>query len=240
MINWKNFFQSYRIISVQNDNDLLFQVGSTVAGKPISKEQFDTLINSISTGLNLKPDDTLLEICCGNGVNTFELAKKVKEVVGVDSSAPYLQNAKTYKNSSNIEYILADALEIKNALHQLKKVQKFNKILLYSSLAYFKPQELIAILKGIDPFIVDDAAFLIGSILDKGKKWNFYNTTRRKLNYFIYKILGKDLGVGRWWSRKEIEKIAGDNGYTTRFLEQPSIMHTAHYRVDALLTRKMR
>jgi hypothetical protein len=56
------------------------------------------------------------------------------------------------------------------------------------------------------------------------------------MHYFInYIILRKDLGLGNWFSKKELEKIALNCGYKIKFLNQNSILHTAHYRFDAIL-----
>ena len=37
MEKWRRFFQTYRIIEIKDDKDLLYQVGTTVGGKPISE-----------------------------------------------------------------------------------------------------------------------------------------------------------------------------------------------------------
>ena len=83
MKNWKEFFQNYRIIDINGDIDLFYQVGYTVERKPISNEQFNCIIESIEKQLQLSASDTLLDLCCGNGAVTYELAKKVKSVVAV-------------------------------------------------------------------------------------------------------------------------------------------------------------
>jgi len=49
--DWKNFWQSYRNIEIRQEEDLLYQVGSTVGGKPISREMFMAKVYDIKKGL---------------------------------------------------------------------------------------------------------------------------------------------------------------------------------------------
>ncbi len=237
MINWKEFFQKYRIIEIKNDQDLLYQVAATVKGKPITNEQFHALTNSIKKELQLTDDDRMLDLCCGNGVMTYVFAPVVKEIVGVDISKPYVQNANKYKKAVNISYLLGDVTNL-NKLSSELKLNSFNKILLYGSLGYFTPKDLEKILGYLGDLVTPQVRMMIGSILDKTKKWNFFNTWQRKFNYiFKYKLLGIDMGLGRWWTKKEIKTIANKFGYDCRIINQNPILHTAHYRFDCLLTK---
>ena len=63
---WKVFFQDYRMVDINDDNDLLYQVGLTVGGKPISEQQFQELIESVVVNLELRKGDCLVDLCCGN------------------------------------------------------------------------------------------------------------------------------------------------------------------------------
>ena len=46
------------------------------------------------------------------------------------------------------------------------------------------------------------------------------------------------LVLGNWWSKKEIIKIAAGQDFKVEILDQNPILHTAHYRFDALLINK--
>lgn len=237
MINWKEFFQKYRIVDIKNDNDLLFQVGTTVGGKPISPEQFSAIVDSLTAGLNLQKNDSLLDLCCGNGVITHQLADKAGYVAGIDISAPYIDNAIKFKKKTNIEYFHSDVTDGPAIIHHTGG-KTFNKISLYASLAYLTPPDLEKIMTYLNTLSPAHTCFMIGSILDQQKKWNFFNTFRRRVNYiFKYWLWGRDFGLGRWWSKAEISLIARKYGYTAEFREQNSILHTAHYRFDVILTR---
>lgn len=59
---------------------------------------------------NVNENDTVLDIGCGNGALTYDLAKKAKKVVGIDLSEKNISIAKRKYSRDNIEYIHGDAL----------------------------------------------------------------------------------------------------------------------------------
>jgi len=59
---------------------------------------------------NVSSEDTVLDIGCGNGALTFDVAQKAKKVVGIDLSKKNIQLAKEKFSKENIEYIEGDAL----------------------------------------------------------------------------------------------------------------------------------
>ena len=83
-MDWKRFFESYRLVPIETDADLLYQVGKTVAGDPISREQFEAPLQDCRRALDIRKSDTLLDLCAGNGLITFELAGDVASAVGID------------------------------------------------------------------------------------------------------------------------------------------------------------
>ena len=83
-----------------------------------------------------------------------------------------------------------------------------------------------------------NTVFMLTSVLDANKKWQFFNTFGRRVAYFFkHKLLGRDTGVGRWWTQKEIEEVARENGYASSFIRQNPDLYTSHYRFDVVLTR---
>jgi hypothetical protein len=235
-MNWKEFFQGYRILEIKSDADLLFQVGKTVGGKPMSSKQFNALIDSTRRHLELTKRDRLIDLCCGNGVVTYELSTSVQKTTGIDFSRPYIENALRYKKLPNISYLINDVTEL-TTIAKEQRFSEYNKVLIYDALAYLTPVDLDRILAYCES-VKSIERILIGDVLDLNRKWNFFNTRKRKLIYFYKcKILGKDFGLGRWWTKNEIMFLAKGHGFMCSFLEQDSVLHTAHYRFDALMTR---
>ena len=60
---------------------------------------------------NIKTGDRVLDIGCGSGELSFDLAKKASKVVGIDLNEKYLKKAKEKNKAENIEYISGDAVD---------------------------------------------------------------------------------------------------------------------------------
>lgn len=234
-MNWREFFEGYRLIDIASDKDLLFQVGATVGGQPISKQQFDQTIRDAESALRLSNDDRLLDLCCGNGVITHALGPKVKSVVGVDFSKPYIGNAQKYKSAINIEYHCGDVCDLRS-LAAISGA-KFTKVLIHSALAYFTREQCFGLLSNLNGFITDDARIFIAAVPDAGRKWRFYNTPGRALRYLWGACLGRESGIGKWWMKSELEDVCRKVGLQCCFSDPHPILHVAHYRFDVIITK---
>lgn len=58
---------------------------------------------------NIDADDVILDIGCGNGFFTYDVAKKVRSVTAIDLSEDNIELAKRGFNKDNIKYICGDA-----------------------------------------------------------------------------------------------------------------------------------
>lgn len=229
MKDWKKFWQSYRVNNIKTQEDLLYQVGKTVKGKVISKEQMELDVLEISKNLRLCKNDILLDLCCGNGVISFQLSKYVEKVIGLDFSKIYISNAKKHSNNFNIEYF---DINILNQFELNEKLKKYNitKVLMNDCLAYFNPNTFNQILSTLSSYNVE---IVCSSVLDNKRKWNFYNTFKRKFNYFLdVLIFNNKSGIGFWWEKSQIKKIAKKNDFFCEFYNHHSLNYTAHYRFN--------
>ena len=59
---------------------------------------------------NIEQNNKVLDVGCGNGNLTFDLAMKAQKVVGIDLNEKYLATAKKNNQAKNVEYILGDAI----------------------------------------------------------------------------------------------------------------------------------
>jgi len=59
---------------------------------------------------NINDGDKVLDIGCGNGALTYDVAKKAKKVVGIDFSERNISFAKEKFSGTNIQYICGNAL----------------------------------------------------------------------------------------------------------------------------------
>ena len=61
---------------------------------------------------NVDPQDTVLDIGCGNGFLTYDVAKKAKSVTAIDLNEDNIEFAKRNFNKDNIKYICMDAAQL--------------------------------------------------------------------------------------------------------------------------------
>ena len=83
---------------------------------------------------NVLPSDVVLDIGCGNGALTFDLAQKVKRIVGIDLSTKNIKIAKEKYSAPNIEYKTGNATED-------LPTQKFDVIILSNVLEHIENRQ---------------------------------------------------------------------------------------------------
>ncbi len=236
-IDWERFWNEYRKGDVQTEDDLYFQVGRTIDKRPIPLHVHRLMVTRIREMLDLAPMDHLLDLCCGNGLMSFDLAQYVGHVTGVDFSAHLVEAAKKLKSRPNISYFCADAkMPLQELIgHSIRP----GKVLMNAALAYFDPEDF----RGILGNILDhsqEAGFLALFTDVPNREWmfRFYNTPERLARYYENQKnpLNTNDGMGRWWSPEEVREVVGDFGLQTSIHSQAEEL--TNYRMDILVSRK--
>ena len=62
---------------------------------------------------NISKNDIVLDIGCGNGALTYDLAKKVKEVIGIDIEEKNIKFANKNYKRENLKFIIGDSTKYK-------------------------------------------------------------------------------------------------------------------------------
>ena len=106
----KDFWQNYPI--GLPETEFFKQVQRTIDGKPISSAQFESILLSIRSNLTLKRNDTLIDICCGNGIITKALANDCAIIDGIDYSEHLIKIASKYNCSPNTKYFCCSLFDI--------------------------------------------------------------------------------------------------------------------------------
>ena len=98
---------------------------------------------------NVSPQDAVLDIGCGNGFLSYDIAGKAKSVTAVDLSPVNIKLAKRIFNKENIEYICGDACRI-------DLTDKFDVIILSNVLEHIEDRHnfLLKIKNLADRFLV--------------------------------------------------------------------------------------
>ncbi len=231
-MNWKDFWGKFPNQFAKDE--FIKQVGKTVQGQPISIEQLDHLIRDVVQKLDLKAEDVVLDLCCGNGLITSAIAKNCQSIVGVDFSKPMIEIAREYHNSINTKYLNMSVLDI--TAENLQSPKSFTKIYMYEGLQYFQEAQLPHLIQTLLALSSERVIILFAGVPDMDKIREFYDTPERQLEYETRKRLGTE-AVGTWWEKTFIRQVCGDHGLQCDFLSQHHLSHTARYRFDIRIKR---
>lgn len=213
--------------------DFLWQVGKTVNGEEVSCEQLELIVNNIVKRLDLSAKDVVLDMGCGNGLLTKEVAKHVQKIVGLDSTAELYDIAVEYNASNNISYINENIFDLNLKQH----ANKFSKIYLYEVIQHLSLSESSDLLTVLNSITSKKSIIFIGGILDADKKWEFFNTDERKAAYFDSLLQGMD-PLGTWYYKGYFKYLAEKHNLNFECIKQDDKLYTSHYRFDCVLWKK--
>jgi SAM-dependent methyltransferase len=112
----------------------------TMAPKIFSKEHWERApkeVDKIILLLEISPDSYILDLCCGPGRHSLELARRGFKVLGVDRTLKYLEKARKQAKTEklNVEFLQED-------MRKFYKPKTFDIVInLYTSFGYFENQE---------------------------------------------------------------------------------------------------
>ncbi len=212
-------------------DDFLGQTRRTVQGKPVSDEQIKMIIENIKFRLGMKPDDTLLELACGNGALSRFLFDSCREYAGVDLSEYLISVAKKhFERLPNYQFTMQGAAEY---VRQESRPERFSKVLCYASFCYFPATDVDEVLRTLFDKFTHVQTVLIGNLPDKDKAKEFYKNRQPSEE----ELLDSSTAIGTWRTRNEFAQLAAKAGWKTSFSTMPSEFFASYYRYDVLLTR---
>jgi 2-polyprenyl-3-methyl-5-hydroxy-6-metoxy-1,4-benzoquinol methylase len=224
---WKNHYDS---VSKQFDGSLLKQVGKTVNGEEIPEAQVKLIVDNIASVLHLSIKDSIIDLCCGNGLISRQLAPLVNDVVGVDFISGLIDAAKKFNSNHNIEYVNSDVLRL-----EPKYFSGLKKILMYEAMQHFSEAQFSSLLDDLSKLDKGSLVFF-ASIPNKLKLRTYYDTDEKFAFYTQREAEGRP-HIGRWWLIDEIETLAFTRGFIVTLIPQNSTLYTAYYRFDVLLEK---
>ena len=180
--------------------------------------------------LDLKAEDIVLDLCCGNGLISKELALRTQSVTAVDLSSKLLDQIDTsaFTNITKIQ---------KNVLSLDLPGETFNKILIYAGIQYFSPVETVQVLQKTARWLVPGGLLYLGDILDHKKLWAFFNTKEREHAYFTGLKDNAPI-VGEWFDSLFLEKLGSYAGFSkVEKIKQSAEMIYSFFRYDMKLTK---
>ena len=199
-------------------------------------EQTKIEANFVADVLELNSQSALLDLCCGFGRHTFEIAKRINcRIVGLDLSDDYLDLARKKYSSPFIQYVKGDMRDIKLNL-------QFDAVMnLFTSFGFFpSDEENEKVIKEVNKVLKEKGLFLLdyenkfhfvfNDVLKKGHHWeklgknkyciikNEYDMVKER-EIFSAKIIkkGKDeVNISyniRLYSLPELQNMLERNGF---------------------------
>lgn len=225
---WQNYWDKH-VDNVSSD-DPFRQVLRVQNKEPMPQDQFRQLANQIRSVLELSSTDSLIDLCCGNGLLTVELAPHCKEVTAIDFCEE-LVDAIPVTGPTPITTVVSDAVSVDLAANSA------DKILIAAALQHFSQGEVVQLLRKTFSWLRPGGRLLVTDILDSERIWAFYNSPERESAYFDN--LAKQTPIlGTWFHRTWLEKLGQDVGFAeTQILVQPREQIYSHYRFDLLAQR---
>lgn len=158
---------------------------------------------------NIERNSNVLDIGCGNGSLTYDLAKKAQKVVAIDFDKNSIQNAIKRFNKDNIRYIIGDATKYKFE-------EIFDYIILSNVLEHIKNRsEFLNKIKKIGQFLIIRVPMVNRSwitlyIKELGMDYRLdqthyieytYETFQKEIESAGLKILNYSIQFGEIWAR---------------------------------------
>jgi cyclopropane fatty-acyl-phospholipid synthase-like methyltransferase len=225
--DWRDYWNA--VPQVRNSNPLK-QVGKTIGGIPVGARLVNLTVRSIRSALRLRMQDVVLELCCGNGLITFKVAKHCARIMAIDFSAPLIATARQRFQRENICYTIGDV----TALGGPAVNRRFDKVFMHEALQHLTSRQTDDLLSCLAASASRNARIFLASIPDAECLRNFYNTPERYRQYCESIERGLE-PIGTWWRQGDIIALAEKHAYRTTVLKQNPELHTSHYRFDIIL-----
>jgi len=211
-------------------DDFWGQVRRTVHGKPVGEDQITMIVDAVTDGLQLSPEDHLLDLCCGNGALSTRLFSRCSGGTGVDFSEVLIEVAqRNFQKPGRDMYLLED---VNRYLAECKDPERFAKAMCYGSFQYLPGAIAESVLRSLRIRFTGLQRVFLGNLPDRDRIAKFFVDTP------VPEGVADDPGspVGIWRSQAKFSQLAAATGWDVTFRQMPADYYAAHYRYDAVLT----
>ncbi len=191
-------------------------------------------IDDIAKKLDLKSQDKLLNVGCGNGLMELVLNYWVRSVDSVDFSEGMIERAKmNNKDNPNVEFFTGNILD----LGFLKG--GYDKVLCNSVIQYLSSlNEVIRAFQEISKVAKASTRVLISANPDKSKVEEFLSGYDKLDLSEEEKKKKKDINsLSLWTDPNEVERLASGMGFKTQVLKMNPNIWQSWYMYDLLIWR---
>ncbi|MBI3553462.1 MAG: class I SAM-dependent methyltransferase [Elusimicrobia bacterium] len=205
-------------------------------GEPEALAQAPREAAFVARALRLSRGQRVLDLCCGTGRHSFELARRGVSVTGVDATPAYLAEARArLKGRNNPAFVLGD-------MRKLPFGEEFDAVInLWTSFGYFEdPADDLRALKGAFRALKPGGLFLIDLV---DADWNRRHAQakswfRRSDGTLVLEELklreGRDPGLSNTWTVLAPDRAPERASFFVRGYDRPrlcSLLRRAGFRV---------
>ncbi len=211
-------------------DDFWGQVRRTIMGRRIAEEEVTTLVNHVAELLELRHEDVLLDLGCGNGALSARLFDSCAGYAGVDLSTYLIEIAKEYfECPPGYVFFHGDAAEFAASV---ERPESFTKILCYDGFPYLPPATVDGLMRAVSERFPNTHRFVLGNLPERGRAGHFFHE-----GYADRDLEEHQSQIGRWWSTEEVSDLAARFGWDVATTRMPEDFFNGKYRFDAIFTR---
>ncbi len=189
------------------------------------------MVDAIQRGLELRADDVVLDLACGNGALSSRLYDSCDSLLGVDESPYLIEVARAnFEELPKSRFLLDDAAHYINAE---REPERFTKVLCYGSFSFFSRDDAEAVLTGLGERFINVSHVFVGNLPDRDRASAFFPPG---VDYAA-DLDDHTSPIGIWRTASELSEMAGRGGWRSRFSLMPAGFFNAHYRFDLTLER---
>ena len=211
-----------------DETDFWGQVRRTVNGQAVPEEQIHLIIEAMVAALDLREDDVLLDICCGNGALSARFFERCAGGLGIDYSPTLIGVArKHFDVGPSVAYETGEAVAYAT---NAPDPGRFTKAIVYGSISYFPRAATEALFAALRQRFTSLSRLVIGNVADLAHIREFFGD-----RYEPGIEDRPDSAIGVWWSREEFAAMAARAGWSVAYQRMPEAFYASHYRFDAIL-----
>ena len=190
------------------------------------------IVKAVSESLQIKKNDFLLDLCCGNGALSRYFFDQCSGGLGVDFSEALIDVAEqNFQVLPHRAYVLDDVVAF---TQNTVLAERFTKILCYGSFAYLEKEAANALLRNCFNTFTNAHRLFIGNCPDKDQIKDFF-----RMDDYVPGIEDEpDSAIGIWRTKDEFKAMAESTGWRAEFTSMPENFYAAKYRYDVILSRE--
>ena len=154
-----------------HDNDRFWATWKSFMFPKSKIENTPAEVDQILKLMKIKPGARVLDLCCGPGRHSLELARRGFKVTGVDRTRAYLTEARrlALKEKLDIEFVLAD-------MRKFRRARAFDAAInMFTAFGYFeKPSDDLRVLQHVHASLRPGGVFLM-DIMGKERIAKIFN-----------------------------------------------------------------